>query len=112
VVERCCALARRLAALVEAEPSLELLAPVTLNIVCFRVVSLDDAGNAALVAALQEQGRFAPSTTHAGGRVAIRCAIVNHRSSEVDVDGLIPALLHLVKSSSATLPIAVVFPPK
>ncbi len=97
VVERCCALARRLAGLVAAEPLLELLAPVTLNIVCFRVTALDDEANAALVAALQEQGRFAPSTTHVGGHLAIRCAIVNHRSSEVDVDGLVPSLLHLAQ---------------
>jgi aromatic-L-amino-acid decarboxylase len=95
VVERCCTLARRLAAQVMAEPLLELLAPVTLNIVCFRVAALDDAANAALVAAMQEQGRFAPSTTRVAGRLAIRCAIVNHRSSEIDVDELLPAVLRL-----------------
>jgi aromatic-L-amino-acid decarboxylase len=97
VVERCCALARRLAAQVVAETRLELLAPVTLNIVCFRVAGFDDAANAALVAALQEQGKFAPSTTRVGGVLAIRCAIVNHRSCAADLDGLLPALLCLVQ---------------
>ncbi len=93
VVERCCALARRLAAHVEAEPTLELLAPVTLNVVCFRVRTLSDQANADLVADLQEQGRFAPSTTRIGAYLAIRCAIVNHRSSEEDVDSLVGAVL-------------------
>ena len=37
VVDGCCALAARLAARVDAEPALQRLAPVPLNIVCFRV---------------------------------------------------------------------------
>ena len=93
VVERCCRLASRLGAAVAAEPRLELLAPVRLNIVCFRVRALDDAGNAALVVRLHEAGRFAPSTTAIGNRLAIRAAIVNHRTAEADVDGLLEAVL-------------------
>jgi aromatic-L-amino-acid/L-tryptophan decarboxylase len=93
VVEHCCALATRLAARVAAEPALELLAPVPLNIVCFRVRDRDDAFNADLVADLHEEGSFAPSTTRIGGRLAIRAAIVNHRTREEDVDGLVDAVL-------------------
>ncbi len=88
-IERCCFLARRLAERVAAEPSLELLAPVALNVVCFRVRALGDSENAALVADLHEAGGYAPSTTTVAGRSAIRCAIVNHRTAEQDVDGLI-----------------------
>jgi aromatic-L-amino-acid/L-tryptophan decarboxylase len=93
VVEHCCALATRLAARVTAEPALELLAPVPLNIVCFRVRDRDDAFNADLVADLHEEGSFAPSTTRIGGQLAIRAAIVNHRTREEDVDGLVDAVL-------------------
>ena len=93
VVEQCCALATRLAARIDAEPALERLAPVPLNIVCFRVRDLDDAANAALVADLHEDGSFAPSTTRIGGRLAIRAAIVNHRTRAEDVDGLVDAIL-------------------
>ncbi len=93
VVERCCLLARRLADRVLSEPALELLAPVALNIVCFRVRALDDAGNAELVADLHEAGRVAPSTTSISGRLAIRAAIVNHRTAERDVDALVEAVL-------------------
>ncbi len=93
VVEQCCALAARLAARIDAEPALERLAPVPLNIVCFRVRDADDAANAALVADLHEEGSFAPSTTRIGGRMAIRAAIVNHRTRAEDVDGLVDAIL-------------------
>jgi glutamate/tyrosine decarboxylase-like PLP-dependent enzyme len=94
VVDRCCTLAAYLGRLIAAEPSLELLAPVKLNIVCFRVRALDDAGNGALVADLHEAGDFAPSTTRVAGRLAIRAAIVNHRTSEADIEGLLAAVLH------------------
>ena len=93
VVEQCCALATRLADRIDREPRLERLAPVPLNIVCFRVRGQDDAFNAALVADLHEEGSFAPSTTRIGGRLAIRAAIVNHRTRAEDVDGLVDAVL-------------------
>ena len=93
VAEQCCALATRLADRISREPALELLAPVPLNIVCFRVRGADDAFNAALVADLHEEGSFAPSTTRIDGRLAIRAAIVNHRTTAEDVDGLVEAVL-------------------
>jgi glutamate/tyrosine decarboxylase-like PLP-dependent enzyme len=93
VVEQCCALATRLADRIDAEPALERLAPTPLNIVCFRVRDGDDAFNAALVADMHEEGSFAPSITRIGGRVAIRAAIVNHRTRAEDVDGLVDAIL-------------------
>ena len=101
VAERCCSLAARLAGQIGQEPALELLAPVPLNIVCFRVRALDDNGNAALVADLHEAGRFAPSTTRIAGRLAIRCAIVNHRTSEMDIDELVQAVLAMAWASPA-----------
>ncbi len=93
VAETTCALARRLAERVAAEPALELLAPVALNIVCFRVRGRDDAFNAGLVADLHEAGSFAPSTTRIGGVLAIRAAIVNHRTNAADMDALVDAVL-------------------
>ncbi|HJS87387.1 MAG TPA: pyridoxal-dependent decarboxylase [Acetobacteraceae bacterium] len=90
----CCEVARHLAALVDAAPMLERMAPVALNIVCFRYrFGLDsDRQNAELVADLQESGIVAPSTTTLGGRLAIRAAIVNHRTRREDVDALIAAV--------------------
>lgn len=88
------ALAQRLAARVAAEPELELLAPVPLNIVCFGYRGPDaDRLNAEIVADLHEAGRVAPSLTTIGGRTAIRAAIVNHRTTAEDADALVDSVL-------------------
>ena len=93
IVEDSCDLAVYLARRITAEPRLELAAPVALNIVCFRLRGVDDPAHASLVADLQESGRFAPSTTVLEGRLAIRAALVNHRTTRADVDDLLSAVL-------------------
>jgi glutamate/tyrosine decarboxylase-like PLP-dependent enzyme len=76
------------------EPRLELLAPVNLNIVCFRYVCEEaDRVNGEIVVDIQESGIAAPSTTILDGRLAIRAAIVNHRTDVCDIDALIAAVL-------------------
>ncbi|ABA04364.1 pyridoxal-dependent decarboxylase [Nitrobacter winogradskyi Nb-255] len=96
MIDRTCALARCLEAKVAAEPKLELLAPVQLNIVCFRYRADDaDSVNAEIVASLHESGITAPSTTMLDGRLAIRAAIVNHRTGMRDIEALISAVLEL-----------------
>jgi aromatic-L-amino-acid decarboxylase len=94
VIARTCTLAQYLSQGIAAEPQLELLAPVSLNIVCFRY-RCDDADqvNGKIVADLQESGIAAPSTTMVQGQLAIRVAIVNHRTDERDIDALIRATL-------------------
>ena len=99
VVENGCAVARHLAARVAREPALELLAPVTLNIVCFRVKALSDAENRDLVADLQEAGIAAPSTTVIAGRLAIRAALFNHRTTTDDADALVDGVLALPRTA-------------
>jgi glutamate/tyrosine decarboxylase-like PLP-dependent enzyme len=101
MVERHLDLAQRLGRLVEQEPELELLAPVTLNIVCFRYRppgldedELDDL-NARLGEDVLVDGRVFFGTTRYGGRVAFRPAIVNWRTTERDVDLLVDVLLEL-----------------
>ncbi|NTV11619.1 MAG: cytochrome D ubiquinol oxidase subunit I [Zoogloea sp.] len=89
-----CGLARYLAARIAAQPKLELLAPVSLNIVCFRYRGEDaDTLNAEIVADLHEFGVAAPSTTLLDGRLAIRAAIVNHRTRASDIDALLDAVI-------------------
>lgn len=92
VIARTCALARYLETRVLAEPRLELLAPVNLNIVCFRYRT-SDAVNREIVADVQESGIAAPSSTILDGKFAIRAAIVNHRTAEMDIDALVSAVL-------------------
>jgi glutamate/tyrosine decarboxylase-like PLP-dependent enzyme len=94
------ALAQRLAARVEAEPELELLGPVPLNIVCFGYRSADaNRLNADIVMQLHEAGRVAPSVTTVAGRTAIRAAIVNHRTAPADVDALVHSVLALGRAA-------------
>ena len=89
-----CDLARYLGECVATEPRLELLAPVSLNIVCFRYRADEaDRLNRDIVIALQESGVAAPSTTVLDGRLAIRCAIVNHRTERRDIDAMLEAVL-------------------
>lgn len=93
-ISRTCSLARYLVRRIKVTPDLELLAPVELNIVCFRYRAEDaDRVNARIVVDLQESGSVAPSTTVLGGRVAIRAAIVNHRTAEEDIDRLVESTL-------------------
>ncbi|MDD5214014.1 MAG: aminotransferase class V-fold PLP-dependent enzyme [Methylococcales bacterium] len=94
VIAHTCELAQLLKRNIENSPELELLAPVALNIVCFRY-RCDDANrvNTEIVIALQESGIAAPSSTTLNGNVAIRAAIVNHRTTENDIAILLEAVL-------------------
>ena len=90
-----------LAGLVEAEPSLELLAPVPLNIVNLRYVAPGrdeaalDALNREILIQLQEQGIAVPSGTVIRGRFSIRVAIANHRSTDADFVALVAAVVRI-----------------
>jgi glutamate/tyrosine decarboxylase-like PLP-dependent enzyme len=94
IITRTCALAAYLETRILAEPRLELLAPVELNIVCFRYRAREaDKVNGEIVIDIQESGIAAPSTTILDGELAIRAAIVNHRTDRRDIDALISAVL-------------------
>ena len=93
VAEHCCGLARQIAAAVDAEPLLQRLAPVALNVVCFRYMPGDDACQTEIAADLQEMGDVVLSTTAIGGRTALRAALVNHRTQAGDVAAVVRAVL-------------------
>ncbi len=89
--------ARQVERRVRADPRLELLAPATLSICCFRYRAPDmsddglDRLNAKLAQRLRDETPFVPSTTRVGGRLAIRPCFINPRTTLVEVDGLIDA---------------------
>lgn len=103
LVEQNVAQAHYLASMVEQTPELELLAPVGLNVVCFRyvVAGLDvendlealNEFNMELLERLQESGIAAPTHTVLEGRYCLRVANVNHRSRREDFDLLMEAVL-------------------
>jgi len=93
--------AKYLQVLVEAHSNLELLAPVPLNVVCFRF-RINGSGEDALdklneeiLWRVQESGVAVPSGTRINGRFALRVAITNHRSRREDFDMLISKVLEL-----------------
>jgi aromatic-L-amino-acid decarboxylase len=93
MISRTCELARYLEIKIATSRELELLAPVSLNIVCFRYRGDDpDRLNARIVADLHESGIAVPSTTIIGNRLAIRAAIINHRTEPRDIDALLKAV--------------------
>ena len=99
MIDRNVAQAQYLAGLIAAEPQLELMAPVGLDIVCFRH-RYDGVGddvrnsrNKEILLRLQERGIAAPSSTTLHGQYCIRVAIANHRSTNEDFDALVAAVL-------------------
>jgi aromatic-L-amino-acid decarboxylase len=91
LIARNCAQARHLGALVESRSDFELLARVSLNIVCFRFVApgladdeLDTLNNQ-IVVELQTLGIAVTSTARIAGKTAIRAAITNHRTASEDL---------------------------
>jgi glutamate/tyrosine decarboxylase-like PLP-dependent enzyme len=96
--------ARYLAELVDQTPQLQRLAPVPLNIVCFRYRAdgLDDEAlnrlNQEILIQMHESGVAAPSYTTLNGRYAIRVAIVNHRSRREDFALLVSETVRLGKA--------------
>jgi aromatic-L-amino-acid/L-tryptophan decarboxylase len=103
--------ARYLAELVRGAPDLELVAPVPLNIVCFRYVTPDrsdqalDALNQELLIQLHERGIAVTSNALLRGCFALRVAIVNHRSRLEDFDLLVREV-RKIGAELAQLPVA------
>lgn len=103
LIEQNISQAAYLASLIEASPDLELLAPVTLNIVCFRFVrrNLTEEQltelNRELLVCLQESGMAIPTYTTINGKFAIRCSITNHRSRREDFELLIDNVIKIGK---------------
>ncbi len=87
--------ARRLAALVEREPRLELLAPVELSAVCFRhrFERDADARNRELLARVDRRGKVYLSNATVRGAFALRACFVNHRTTDADVDAVVDEVL-------------------
>ena len=89
--------------LVEASSELELSAPITLNVACFRYVSPDldaaalDEVNKQIVIELQEQGIAVLTGTIIKGKYVLRVANTNHRSRREDFNVLVREVLRIGK---------------
>jgi aromatic-L-amino-acid decarboxylase len=101
--------AQYLARHIAQTPQLELMAAVSLNIVCYRYNpgNLDEqslnALNKELLQRLQEQGIATPSYTVLRDCYTIRVAITNHRSTRKDFDCLVEASIRLGREIHGTV---------
>jgi glutamate/tyrosine decarboxylase-like PLP-dependent enzyme len=85
LVDRCCALARRLADRLRDEPGVEVLNDVVLNQVLLRFGD-DDAVTEAVVARVQADGTCWLGGTQWKGRAAARVSVSNWSTTSDDVD--------------------------
>jgi aromatic-L-amino-acid/L-tryptophan decarboxylase len=95
--------ARRLADRIRGVPGLELVAPVELSAVCFRVNpgGMTDQELSALnertLKRVIERRRVYFSNATVRGNFALRCCFVNHRTGEEDVDAIVDEVLASAK---------------
>ena len=93
--------AHYLAGLIDEHALLERVAPVGMDIVCYRYNpgGMDDDEldtlNSRILVALQERGIAAPSYTTLNNRYCIRVAIANFRSALADFDVLVAQTVEL-----------------
>jgi aromatic-L-amino-acid decarboxylase len=107
LVEHHLALAERLAALVDAAPDLERLAPTQLSVVCFRYAPATLAGDEARLDALnkrvmeevQASGAAFLTQTTLRGRFALRACVLHYGTTAADVG----ALVEVVRETGARL---------
>lgn len=90
-----------LAELVEQNPYLELTAPVSMSITCFRMIQPNwgeealQALNKEILLRLQEEGIASPSSTILNGKYTLRIANVNQRTRKEDMELLVREVLRI-----------------
>jgi glutamate/tyrosine decarboxylase-like PLP-dependent enzyme len=99
--------AQLLADLIRREPRLELLAPITLSAVCFRVnageedVNPNDVNandlNTDILKRIISRGRVYLSNATIRGHFALRACFVNHRTTNADVHAIVEEVLTALK---------------
>jgi glutamate/tyrosine decarboxylase-like PLP-dependent enzyme len=104
LVERCVALARRMADRLRAAPGVEVLNEVVLNQVLVRFAARDgrdaDAWTRAVIRRVQDDGTcWAGGTTWHGG-AAMRISVSNWSTTEADVDRSVAAVLRCAETVS------------
>jgi hypothetical protein len=102
-IRRSLELASQAARRVVESEALELAAPPSLGIVCFRRRDLDEDGNAGLASALERSGLGLISSTRLHGRLALRLCMLNHQSTADDVERVL-AFLETAEPESTQTP--------
>ncbi|MBT2470479.1 aminotransferase class V-fold PLP-dependent enzyme [Streptomyces sp. ISL-66] len=96
LIDRTCALADRLARLLEAHPAFELHAAPTISTVLFRPTHADDTALAALRRTLLHDGTAVLGRATADGRLWLKATLLNPHTTAGDLD----TLVHLLEGST------------
>src|SRR5262249_13256413 len=96
-IEKDLHLAQRLATSIGNCPDLQLMAPFRLSALCFGFCGVLDADrnaiNAALLKRVNSRGRIYLSNATLHGQFCLRACLVNHRTTEADVDCVVDEVL-------------------
>lgn len=95
VMEETLDLARYLEKLIQRDPGWELLAPVHLNAVCFRIRDSDDARNQSVLSKLVDEGAALLGPVRIRGKMGLRACVTNYRTTKADIDLIWGRLKHL-----------------
>jgi aromatic-L-amino-acid decarboxylase len=99
-LDRTLDLARYLAELIEAAPGLELMAPVPLTAVCFRIKGATEADHAAVLSRLAEEGTAFLIPARVDGQPGIRACVTNYRTTHADIDLIVARLSDIARQRS------------
>jgi glutamate/tyrosine decarboxylase-like PLP-dependent enzyme len=98
--------AQRLGALIAKTPQLRLMAPIELSAVCFRYVGdrnsphpEPDQANSAILRRINQRGRVYLSNATLHSKFCLRACIVNHRTTDADIDEVVPEVLAAAKEA-------------
>ncbi|GAA4264027.1 pyridoxal phosphate-dependent decarboxylase family protein [Dactylosporangium darangshiense] len=100
VIDQVLQLAEHLRRRVEEDPNLELMAPVTLSAVCFRIKGWTEAQHAAVRATLAEDGTALLGPARLGGRHGLRACVTNYRTTYADIDLVVDRISELASCAS------------
>jgi glutamate/tyrosine decarboxylase-like PLP-dependent enzyme len=103
--------AQQLGMQIARTPELQLMAPIELSAVCFRYVGsgnalLDepDAANTEILQRINQRGRVYLSNATLHSHFCLRACIVNHRTTDADIDEVVPEVLAAARTVLAGRP--------
>jgi glutamate/tyrosine decarboxylase-like PLP-dependent enzyme len=103
-IEKDLSHAQRLGALIAAQPELELLAPIELSAICFRYVGNRDLPeaqlnqlNSEILRRIIARGHVYLSNATLHSKFCLRACIVNHRTTDSDIDSVPAEVLAAAK---------------
>jgi len=76
------------------------MAPVPLTAVCFRIKDATEAGHAAVLTRLVEEGTAFLIPARVGGRPGIRACVTNYRTTHADIDLVVTRLSDITRGLS------------